>query len=136
MLLFFGVARVPSVVATVIYALPPAMRLTAMGIRQVPAAAVEAADVFGSTPWQKSVQGAIAAGADRDLGGVNQTIMMALSMVVIAALIGAGGLGREVLVALQRLRVGQALEAGLAIVFMAVVLDRISAGFGAERQGA
>lgn len=135
-LLFFGVARVPSVVATVIYALPPAIRFTANGIRQVPASAVEAADVFGSTSYQKLWKVQLPLALPAVLAGVNQTIMMALSMVVIAALIGAGGLGREVLVALQRLNVGQALEAGLAIVFLAVLLDRISAGFYHERQKA
>ncbi|MCC6457240.1 MAG: ABC transporter permease subunit [Caldilineaceae bacterium] len=135
-LLFFGVARVPSVVATVIYALPPAIRFTASGIRQVPASAVEAADSFGSTSYQKLWKVQLPLALPAVLAGVNQTIMMALSMVVIAALVGAGGLGREVLVALQRLNVGQALEAGLAIVLLAVLLDRISAGFYHERRKA
>jgi glycine betaine/proline transport system permease protein len=135
-LLFFGVARVPSVVATVIYALPPAIRFTATGIRQVPEAAVEAADVFGSTSYQKLWKVQLPLALPAVLAGVNQTIMMALGMVVIAALIGAGGLGREVMVALQRVEVGQALEAGLAIVLLAVLLDRISAGFYYERQKA
>jgi glycine betaine/proline transport system permease protein len=135
-LLFFGVARVPAVVATVIYALPPAIRFTASGIRQVPAAAVEAADVFGSTSYQKLWKVQLPLALPAVLAGVNQTIMMALSMVVIAALVGAAGLGRDVLVALQRLQVGQALEAGLAIVLLAVLLDRISAGFYHERQKA
>lgn len=131
-LIFFGVARVPSVVATVIYALPPAIRFTAGGIREVPAAAVEAADVFGSTSRQKLMKVQLPLALPALLAGVNQTIMMALSMVVIAALIGAGGLGREVLVSLQRLRVGEALEAGLAIVLMAILLDRISYGYSRE----
>jgi glycine betaine/proline transport system permease protein len=133
-LLFFGVARVPAVVATVIYALPPAVRFTTNGLRQVSSGAVEAADVFGSTDSQKLFKVQLPLALPAVLAGVNQTIMMALSMVVIAALVGAGGLGREVLVALQRLRVGQALEAGLAIVLLAVLLDRISAGFYYERQ--
>ncbi|MCC6168955.1 MAG: ABC transporter permease subunit [Caldilineaceae bacterium] len=133
-LLFFGVARVPSVVATVIYALPPAIRFTANGIREVPPAAVEAADIFGSTSRQKLLKVQLPLALPAVLAGVNQTIMMALSMVVIAALIGAGGLGREVLVSLQRLRVGEALEAGLAIVLMAALLDRISYGFSHERR--
>jgi glycine betaine/proline transport system permease protein len=133
-LLFFGVARVPSVVATVIYALPPAIRYTANGLREAPAAALEAADVFGSTRRQTLWKVQFPLALPTVLAGVNQTIMMALSMVVIAALIGASGLGREVLVALQRLRVGQGLEAGLAIVFMAVLLDRISVGFSREQR--
>jgi glycine betaine/proline transport system permease protein len=133
-LLFFGVARVPSVVATVLYALPPMVRLTNLGIRQVPDEAIEAADLFGSSAWQKLWKVQLPMALPTILAGVNQTIMMALGMVVIAALIGAGGLGREVLLALQRLRVGQALEAGLAIVFMAVLLDRISHGLGRKER--
>lgn len=128
-LLFFGVARVPSVIATVIYALPPAIRLTNLGIRQVPAETIEAAHSFGSTARQTLFKVQLPLAMPAILMGVNQTIMMALSIVVIAALIGAGGLGREVLIALQRLKVGRALEAGLAIVFMAIILDRISFAF-------
>ena len=125
-LLFFGVARVPAVVATVIFALPPAIRLTNLGIREVSPAAVEAAESFGSTPRQTLAKVQIPLAMPTIMAGVNQTIMMALGIVVIAALIGAGGLGREVLVSLQRLEVGKALEAGLAIVFLAVLLDRLS----------
>jgi len=131
-LLFFGIARVPSVVATVIYALPPAIRLTNLGIRQVPGATVEAARSFGSTPRQTLVKVQLPLARPTIMAGVNQTIMMALGIVVIAALIGAGGLGREVLISLQRLRVGQGLMAGLAIVFMAIILDRISQGFARQ----
>lgn len=125
-LLLFGVARVPSVVATVIYALPPAIRLTYLGIRQVPAATIEAATAFGSTKRQILFKVQLPLAMPAIIIGINQTIMMALGIVVIAALIGAGGLGREVLIALQRLQVGQGLEAGLAIVFMAIILDRMS----------
>jgi len=125
-LLLFGVARVPSVVATVIYALPPAIRLTCLGIQQVPKATIEAATAFGSTKRQILFKVQLPLAMPAIIVGINQTIMMALGIVVIAALIGAGGLGREVLVALQRLQVGQGLEAGLAIVFMAIVLDRLS----------
>jgi len=124
--LFFGVARVPAVVATVIYAIPPAVRLTSLGIREVQPAVVEAARAFGSTRWQilRKVQLPLALPAI--MAGVNQTIMMALGIVVIAAMVGAGGLGREVYLALQRLQVGRAFEAGLAIVVIAIVLDRLS----------
>ncbi|NOX62415.1 MAG: ABC transporter permease subunit, partial [Chloroflexi bacterium] len=125
-LLFFGIARVPAVIATVIYALPPAIRLTSLGIRQVPHEAVEAAHSFGSTSRQLLLKVQIPLALPTIMAGVNQTIMMALGIVVIAALIGAGGLGREVLVGLQRLRVGQAFAAGLAIVLMAILLDRLS----------
>jgi glycine betaine/proline transport system permease protein len=125
-LLFFGVARVPAVVATVIFALPPAIRLTNLGIREVDPAAIEAAESFGSTSRQTLFKVQLPLAMPTIMAGVNQTIMMALGIVVIAALIGAGGLGREVLVSLQRLEVGKALEAGLAIVFLAVLLDRLS----------
>jgi glycine betaine/proline transport system permease protein len=130
-LLFFGIARTPSVVATVIYGLPPAIRLTSLGLRQVEASTLEAADAFGATPWQKLSKVQLPLALPSILLGVNQTIMMALGIVVIAALIGAGGLGWEVLEALRRVRVGQALEAGLAIVLLAIIFDRISAGFAA-----
>ncbi len=128
-LLFFGIARVPAVIATVIYALPPSIRLTNLGIRRVSPAAVEAALAFGSTPRQLLFKVQLPLAMPTIMTGVNQTIMMALGIVVIAALIGAGGLGREVLLALQRLRVGEGLEAGLAIVLMAIIFDRISMGF-------
>lgn len=127
-LLFFGIARVPSVVATVIYALPPIIRLTNLGIRAVPAEALEAAQAFGSTSRQILRKVQIPLALPAIMAGVNQTIMMALGIVVIAALIGSGGLGEVVLKSLRRLNVGEAFEAGLAIVFMAVLLDRLSQG--------
>jgi glycine betaine/proline transport system permease protein len=125
--LFFGIARVPAAVSTIIFALPPAVRLTNLGIREVSPAAIEAARAFGATRRQLLLKVQLPLAIPSILTGVNQTIMMALGMVVIAALVGAGGLGREVLVALQRLQVGQALEAGLAIVILAIMLDRLSA---------
>ena len=134
--LFFGVARVPGVIATVIYALPPAIRLTDMGIRQVPVNALEAADVFGTTAWQKLRKVQLPLAMPSILVGINQTIMMALGIVVIAALIGAPGLGQEVYAALGRQQVGRGLEAGLAIVFIAVILDRISYGFSTSSDSA
>ena len=126
MFLFFGVARVPSAIATIIYALPPAIRLTTLGIREVPVETVEAAQAFGATPRQILFKVQLPLALPTIMAGVNQTIMMALSIVVIAALIGAGGLGKVVLDALRGLDVGLALEAGLAIVFLAVLLDRLS----------
>jgi len=132
--LFFGIARTPSVIATIIYALPPVIRLTTLGIRQVPTEAIEAADAFGSTPGQKLRKVQIPLALPSILLGVNQSIMMALGIVVIAALIGARGLGQEVLNGLQRLRVGQVLEAGLAIVLLAIIFDRISYGFSQNSQ--
>jgi glycine betaine/proline transport system permease protein len=126
LLLFFGVGRVPAVIATVIYALPPALRLTTLGIRQVASATVESAQAFGSTRFQLLFKVQLPLALPSIMTGVNQTIMMALGMVVIAALIGAGGLGREVMVALDKLEVGQGFEAGLAIVLLAMMLDRLS----------
>ena len=125
-LLFFGVARVPSLIATVIYALPPVIRLTNLGIRQVPTESLEAGLMFGSTSGQLLRKVQLPQAVPSILAGVNQTIMMALSIVVIAAMIGAGGLGQEVLLALRHQEVGRAVEAGMAIVVMAVMLDRFS----------
>ena len=135
--LLFGVARVPAIIATVVYSLPPVIRLTDLGIRTVPAATVEAAEMFGATPRQtlRKVQFPLA--LPSVLTGINQTIMMALSIVVIAALIGAGGLGQVVLESLRRLFVGRALEAGLAIVVLAMLMDRVThglAGLGSRRR--
>lgn len=126
-LLFFGIARVPSVIATLVYALPPIIRLTTIGIQRVSPELLEAAESFGTTDKQLLRKVQLPLALPSIMVGINQTIMMALSIVVIAALIGAGGLGDVVIKALRRLAVGNALEAGLAIVFMAVLLDRITA---------
>lgn len=126
-LLFFGVARVPSIIATVIYAIPPAIRLTSLGLRSVSEDVIEAATSFGSTDRQLLRKVKLPMAMPTIMVGINQTIMMALSIVVIAALIGAGGLGDVVLKSLRRLQVGSALEAGLAIVLLAILLDRLSA---------
>lgn len=133
MVLFFGIARAPSVIATVIYALAPAIRYTDLGIRQVPASALEAARAFGATRRQMLLKVQLPLALPQIVAGINQTIMMAFGIVVIAALIGANGLGRTVLQALQRLEVGRGFEAGLAIALMAIVLDRISHGFSKPR---
>jgi glycine betaine/proline transport system permease protein len=134
-LLFFSVGPVAGVIPTVIYAMPPAIRLTNLGIRQVEPESVEAARSFGSTPLQTLYKVQLPLALPSIMMGVNQTIMMALGIVVIASLVGAGGLGDAVLKPMQRIQVGRALEAGLAIVFMAVVLDRISFGFGKRDYG-
>ncbi len=131
--LFFGIARVPSVIATVIYALPPAIRYTSLGIQQVSQATLEAARAFGSTRWQLLFKIRLPLATPAIVAGINQTIMMAFGIVVIAALIGAGGLGKTVMQTLQRLQVGKGLEAGLAIAFMAIILDRISYGFSQKK---
>jgi len=124
--LFFGIGRVPAVIAAVVYAVPPAVRLTNLGLRRVPEDVVEAAHAFGSTPRQTLVKVQIPQALPAIMTGVNQTIMMALSIVIIASLVGAGGLGDVVLKSLRQLKVGQALEGGLAIVFLAILLDRLS----------
>jgi glycine betaine/proline transport system permease protein len=126
MTLLFGIGVPPGTIATLIYAIPPAIRITALGIRGVPAATMEAAESQGSTRWQTLTKVQLPL-ARRTIGiGVNQTIMMALSMVVITALIGAPGLGVDVLRALQSVNVGSAFQAGLAIVILAIVLDRLT----------
>ena len=122
----FGVARVPAVIATIIYAIPPVVRLTNLGIREVSPPTVEAARAFGSTHWQLLGKVLLPLALPALLAGINQTIMMALGMVAIAAMVGAGGLGDEVYSALKSLKVGQAFEAGLSIVLMAIALDRLS----------
>jgi glycine betaine/proline transport system permease protein len=127
---FFGLGAVSASVATVIFSTPPAIRLTTLGINQVPADLIEAADAFGSTRWQKLFKVQLPMAVPTIMAGVNQTIMLALSMVVIAAMIGAGGLGGEVWKAIQRLEPGKGFESGLAIVILAMILDRITQRIG------
>lgn len=124
--IFFGLGKVAALAAILIFALPPAVRLTNLGIRQVPTEMIEAASAFGSTRTQilKEVQLPLA--MPTIMTGVNQCIMMSLSMSVIAAMIGAGGLGREVLRAMQTVDIGLGMEGGLGIVVVAIILDRIS----------
>ncbi len=132
--MFFGLGLVPGVVATFVFALPPLIRLTNLGIRQVPKDLVEASDAFGATGMQKLMKVQIPVAKPTILAGVNQSIMLGLSMVVIAAMIGAGGLGEDVLRGIQRLQVGQGFEAGLVVVILAIILDRITAGFGVRKK--
>jgi glycine betaine/proline transport system permease protein len=127
--LFFGIRRVPATIATVIYALPPAVRLTTLGIQGVPRQSVEASEMFGSTRRQTLFKVQLPMAMPSIMTGINQTIMMALGIVVVASLLGAGGLGQEVLEGLQRRSTGEALAAGLAIVAIAIVLDRLSRSF-------
>lgn len=123
---FFGIGSVSAIFATVIFSMPPAIRLTILGIRQVPAELIEAADAYGATRMQKLVKVQFPLSLPTIMAGINQTIMLALSMVVIAAMIGAEGLGSEVWRAIQRLRPGDGFEAGIAVVILAMVLDRIT----------
>lgn len=126
--LFFGLGQVPGLIATVVFAMPPSIRLTGLGIRQVPGDLVEAAEAFGATEWQRLVKVQLPLALPTIMAGVNQCIMLSLSMVVIAAMIGAGGLGTEVLAGISRLNIAQGFEGGLAIVIIAIILDRLTQG--------
>jgi glycine betaine/proline transport system permease protein len=123
---FFGIGVVPGVFASVIFALPPTVRFTNLGIRQVPKELVEAADSYGSTPTQKLFKVELPLAKTTIMAGVNQTVLLALSMVVIASMIGAPGLGREVLTALQRAQVGDGFVAGISLVVFAIIVDRLT----------
>ena len=130
--LFFSLGKVPGAVATVIFAMPPSVRLTALGLRQVPGELLEAADAFGATSWQQLAKVQMPMALPSILAGVNQTIMLALSMVVIAAMIGAGGLGGVVLRGITQMKIGQGFEGGLAIVVLAMYLDRVTHALGSR----
>jgi glycine betaine/proline transport system permease protein len=138
-LMFFGIGTVPGVMATVIFALPPAVRLTNLGIRQVPKDLVEAAHTFGSTDLQLLFKVQLPLALPSIMAGINQTIktiMLSLSMVVLAAMIAAGGLGREVIMALGQVDVGRGFVAGVAIVLVAMILDRVTQSLGKKKRGA
>jgi glycine betaine/proline transport system permease protein len=125
-LMLFGLGKVPALLATVIYALPPVARLTELGLRQADPEALEAAVAFGASPRQKLWRVELPLALPSIMAGLNQATMLALSMVVVASMIGARGLGEEVLLGIQRLDVGRGLVAGLTIVILAIVLDRIT----------
>jgi glycine betaine/proline transport system permease protein len=131
--MFFGLGRVPGVIATVIFAMPPVVRLTSLGIRQVNKEQVEAGIAFGCTPWQLLVKVQLPSAMAALFAGINQTIMMALSMVIIASMVGAGGLGNDVLSSISRLDIGLGFESGLGVVLLAIMLDRITESFGVKR---
>lgn len=131
----FGLGPVGAIFSTVIFAMPPAIRLTCLGIRQVPVELIEAADAFGSTKGQKLLKLQLPMATPTIMAGINQTIMLALSMVVIAAMIGAKGLGGEVWKAIQRLQPDRGFEAGIAIVIIAMILDRIMQRIGGRTEG-
>ncbi|MBV0890967.1 proline/glycine betaine ABC transporter permease [Paracoccus sp. Z118] len=132
--MLFGVGMAPGIIATIVFALPPIVRLTNLGIRNVRGDLIEAADAFGSTGWQTLWDLQLPLAMRTIMAGLNQTLMLSLSMVVIAALIGAGGLGLIVNTGLGRMDVGQATAGGAAIVILAIVLDRITQGL-AEQNG-
>ncbi len=131
--MLFGLGRVPGIFATVIFAMPPAVRLTNLGIRQVNKELVEAGQAFGCNRRQLLFKVQLPNAMPSIMAGVNQTIMMALSMVIIASMVGAGGLGNDVLASIQRLDIGLGFESGMAVVLLAIILDRITESFGTPR---
>lgn len=133
-LMFFGLGKVPAVFATIIYAVPPVIRLTNVGIRQVSPDVIEAARAFGSNSRQILFEVQLPLAIPSIMVGINQTTMMALAMVVIASMIGARGLGLEVLLAINRIEVGRGFEAGLCIVLMAIIIDRITHALASRQE--
>ncbi|UNK17559.1 proline/glycine betaine ABC transporter permease [Paenibacillus sp. N3/727] len=134
---FFSLGVVPGVIASVIFAIPPTIRLTQLGIKQVSGELTEAADAFGSTSAQKLLKVQLPLAMPTLMAGINQTIMLSLSMVVIASMIGAQGIGAEVYRAVTQLQIGKGFEAGLAVVILAIVLDRFTQNiFKSKKRGA
>ncbi|KOS27726.1 glycine/betaine ABC transporter [Bacillus anthracis] len=131
---FFGVGVVPGIIASVIFAMPPTIRFTDLGIRQVPEDVIEAANAFGSTASQKLFKVQLPLATGTIMAGVNQSIMLSLSMVVTASLVGAPGLGVDVYRSVTQVNIGMGFEAGLAIVVIAIILDRITQGFHQKRR--
>lgn len=128
-MLFFGLGKAPAVIATTIYAIVPMIRLTSHGIRQVDKEVVEAARSFGSTKLQALIKVQIPQAMPTIMQGVNQTLMMAMAMVVTCSMIGASGLGMEVLIGIQRVQIGRGLVAGTAVVILAILMDRLTQGW-------
>lgn len=131
--MFFGMGKVAALVATMIFAMPPAVRLTSLGIREVSHEMVEAAQAFGSSRWQTLIDIQLPLALPTIMAGVNQCIMMALAMTVIASMIGAGGLGNVVLKSMQSLDIGMGTVGGVGIVILAIILDRLTESIS-ERQ--
>ena len=131
--MLLGLGNVPAVIATVIYAMPPIVRMTNLGIRSVDREVVEASKAFGSTRWQLLVKVLIPQAMPTIMAGINQTIMMAIAMVVTSSMIGARGLGSEVLTGINRLESGRGFAAGIAIVIMAVLIDRLTQGMAGKK---
>ena len=132
--IFFDLGKVPGAVATIIFAMPPVVRLTNLGIRQVPEDVIEAAKSFGSTSRQMLMKVQLPLATPTILAGVNQTIMLALSMVIISAMIGARGLGEEVLKGVTQMQIGKGFEGGIAVVILAMVLDRVTQALGNSKK--
>jgi glycine betaine/proline transport system permease protein len=130
-----GIGAGPGLIATVIFAMPPAVRLTMLGIQQVPKDTVEAAHAFGATPWQTLFKVELPLSLRTIMAGVNQVIMLSLSMVVIAGLAGAGGLGEPVVTGLSTLNVGTSFVGGVGIVVIAIMLDRVTRAMASRDRG-
>ncbi len=128
--IFFGLGKMPGAIATIIFAMPPVVRLTCLGIKQVPEDVIEAAVSFGSTSGQMLRKVQIPLAMPTILTGVNQTIMLSLSMVVISAMIGAGGLGETVLNGVTQMKIGKGFEGGIAVVVLAIILDSLTQAIG------
>lgn len=131
---FFGLGNVSAVFATLIYSLPPVIRLTELAIRNVDSDVIESAESFGSSRWQMLKKVQLPQALPTIMAGVNQTTMMALAMVVIASMVGAKGLGEQVLIAINRIDIGLGFEAGISIVFLAILIDRITGGIASRFQ--
>ncbi len=132
---FFNIGVVPGVVASVIFSMPPTIRLTMLGIQQVPSDLIEATEAFGSTTWQRLSKIQIPLARPTIMAGVNQSIMLSLSMVVIASMVGAPGLGEQVYRAVTQLKTGVGVEVGVSIVIVAIILDRITQHAGMKKRG-
>lgn len=132
-LMLFGLGKVPAIFATLVYALPPLVRLTELGLSQVDPSLTQAAQGLGANRCQRLRRVALPLALPSILAGLNQSVMMALSMVVVASMIGPRGLGEDVLAGIQTLNVGKGVEAGLAIVALAIVIDRITQAYGKPR---
>jgi glycine betaine/proline transport system permease protein len=133
-LMLFGLGKVPAMFATIIYAVPPVIRLTNVGIRTVDKEVLEASKAFGATEKQVLIDVQLPLAKPSIMVGINQTTMMALAMVVIGSMIGAKGLGMEVLLAINRVQVGRGFEAGLSIVFLAIIIDRITFSLSKKKE--
>lgn len=127
-IMLFGLGTVPAVFATTIYALPPVIRLTSLAIQRVSKEMKEAAHSFGSSPWQTLSKVELPQALPTIMAGINQTTMMAMAMVVVTSMIGAKGLGRNVLVSINRIDIAMGFEAGISIVFLAIIIDRLTQG--------
>ena len=132
--LFFSIGAVPGMFATLIFAMPPGVRMTELGIKQVDKETVEAGRAFGATDWEILTGIQLPLAIPTIMAGVNQVIMLALSMAVIAGMVGADGLGQEVVSALAKINIAKGTEAGLSIVFLAIFLDRVTSALGAPRE--